>query len=138
MKKLILLFCLFAPVISLAESVDAGSRIVTFDEPEIPLGEIEFVANWKDLRPDFSDFKIETCRFLSDKLGNRFALVTFTRSKGGVRELRLDQAVGVFANGERRNPVKLDGRNELGERGSLLLHFGTSAFPLVEVETRIE
>lgn len=138
MKKLILLLWWVAPVALWGNSENFSDQVVSIDAVEVPNGKVEFVTEWKDLRPELSDFKIVHRNFLSNGLGERFALVTFTRSKGGVRSLKLDYVVGVLANGERLHPVRIEGESQLGERGSLLLHFGQHKFPLVSVETRRE
>ena len=138
MKKLILLLAGLLPLGLIANTDENTGFVVSFDRVEMPEEKVAFVADWKDLKPDLSDFKISYCRFLSNERGERFALVTFVREKGGLRRLKEDYVVGVLANGERLNPIKLEGETQLGERGSVLLHFGARKFPLVGLETRTD
>lgn len=121
-----------------AEPLRPSDKVAAFDQVEISEGKIAFGGEWNALRPYLSGFEVEYCRFLSNKLGERFALVTFTSRKAGLKSVREEHIVGVFANGERRRAIRLEGEAQVGARGSLLVHFGTHAFPLVGLETRTE
>ena len=138
MKKVILCLSLIGAFTLNAEPEDLKDRIVSFDEVVIPSEHIEFVKDWKELKPDLSELKIEFSRFMSNELGERFALVTFTKEKGLLRVVDARDVVGVLANGYRLHPIKVEGEAQIGKRGTLLLHFGIQQFPLVEVETRAE
>lgn len=135
MKKLIpIVFCLF-PFLLFASKSETEDLVVSFDVVELPEGTVAFVNKFKDLRPGLSDFEVTHRKFLSNEIGERFALVTFNRTRGGVRGLKKDYVVGVLANGRRLYPIQLDGETQIREEGSVFLHFGQHKFPLVAIET---
>ncbi len=140
MKKLILSFLCILPLRLFAEpSVPSPeSLVVSFDAVVIPPAELAFGTDRNALRPSLSEFEIEYRRFLSNDLGERFALVTFSKEKAILRKVSERDIVGVLANGERLYPVRLEGETQIGSRGSIFVYFGKHLFPLVDLETRTE
>ncbi len=138
MKKLIL-FCLaLLPLCLIAEPNALEDRVVSFDEVIVPEDKLVFGEELHAIRPQLSEFEIEYYRFLSNDLGARFALVTFTNQKAGLRRISERDVVGVLVNGQRLYPIRLEGKTQLGARGSVLLHFGRHPFPLARLETRTD
>lgn len=137
MKKLIS-FSLCLLSFGLFAEPSPETLVVSFDAVVIPQEEIAFGRDRNDLRPSLSEFQIEYRRFLSNELGERFALVTFSKEKAILRKVSERDIVGVLANGERLYPVRLEGETLIGSRGSIFVYFGKQPFPLVDLETRIE
>lgn len=138
MNKLILCFLWIAPICLVANPIAPEDRIVSFDEVSIPQGKLEFGRDRNALRPYLSEFEIEYRKFLSNDLGQRFAIVTLAKEKAILRNVNVGDIVGVFANGQRLRPIRLEGETHIGSRGSILVHFGKHPFPLVGLETRNE
>ncbi|MDQ8197453.1 hypothetical protein QEH56_04800 [Pelagicoccus enzymogenes] len=138
MKKSILLCMGILPLWLNAAPPSPEDLVVSFDTVVIPQEKLAFKKDWNVERPDLSEFEVEFCRFMSNELGQRFALVTFTNSKSGLRSIDERDVVGVLANGRRLYPIRLEGETQIGSRGSLLLHFGQHQFPLVGLETRTD
>ncbi|MDQ8185801.1 hypothetical protein [Pelagicoccus sp. SDUM812002] len=138
MKKLMLVLLSFLPFWIIAEPPAPEDIVVSFDEVIIPQDELAFVTDWKTLKPDLSEFEIEYQRFLSNDLGERFALVTLFKRKSGLRIIDEKDIVGVLANGQRLHPIRLEGETQIGARGSIFVHFGQHQFPLAGLETRTE
>lgn len=139
MKKLIFFYLSWvAPFCIFAEPPATESLVVSFDEVVISQGNLAFDSDRNVLRPSLSEFEIEYQRFLSNDLGQRFALITFSKKKNMLRSISERDIVGVLANGQRLYPIKLEGETQIGSRGSIFVHFGKHQFPLVDLETRTE
>lgn len=136
MKKVILFLTLVGASVLVANSEEPKDLVVSFDTVSIDSQRVDFAHDWKELRPDLSEFKIDYRRFLSNQVGERYALVTLVKEKGALRILDTRDVVGILANGQRLYPLKIEGEAQIGPRGSVLLHFGTHKFPLVGLETR--
>ncbi len=136
MKKLILLLASLCSCFAYSEPVSPSDLTVSFDEVTIAEGKLAFERESGDLRPSLSEFQLSYCRFLSNDLGERFALVTLAKEAGIRRIVDTRDIVGVLASGERLFPISIEGETHIGRRGTVLLHFGSHKFPLVGVEVR--
>lgn len=127
-----------SPLFAFSKPGFPADHVVSFDEVLIAEDQIVYERNSKDLRPRLSEFQVSYRRFLSNDVGERFALVTFTKETGILRIVDEQDIVGILANGERLYPISIDGETRIGSRGTALLNFGPNKFPLVGVETRNE
>lgn len=134
MKKLLLLIStlLFSSMAFAA----TGSEVVQFDTTQIPTQEIEFAATMSSARPAVSKFGVTYHAFLSNELGERFAIATFINLSSSSTKLNTRDVVGVLASGERIYPIQIEGEQRIDGKGTLLLHFDTQKFPLIKLETR--
>ena len=106
------------------------ARSLFFDQP-LP-GDFDF--DIKDpLIPSENDFEIEQAAFLSNQLGERFALITLLNLSSSQRLLKNETIVVTFANGKQAFAKNLDEVFRGRERQSLAIFFGISQFPIVQI-----
>lgn len=133
MKNLIFISTLFVCNFAFAAT---GDDVVQFDTTQIPIQELEFATTMSAARPAVSKFEITYHAFLSNDLGERFAIATFINRSSSSTKLNTRDVVGVLANGERIFPIQIEGEQRISGKGTLLLHFDRQKFPLLMLETR--
>lgn len=118
----------------LAWSGDGPNRdsMLHFDQPQAPITSLEFKQT-DPLRPASNDFQIVEASYFSNKLGERWAIVTFENTSTGRRFLKNDAIVATFANGSQAYAQNLDETFKGSERMTKSVFFGIHKFPIVEV-----
>ena len=104
-------------------------------DPDIPNEAEIFLPNDDDTFPEKSDFKIISYIAMSSDDGERQALVTLENLSVGTRLFKNEQILGLFADGRRRTPLEKNMRFDGREVASVILSFGVSRFPLLNVYT---
>ncbi len=106
-----------------------------FDRPiakELPI-ELQIE---EDLNPTRSEFKIVDFAFLSSESGDRWAMVIVQNQALDSRTFTEDQLIGFFADGRHRKPIRLRERIEGSKTETIVISFGDSDTPLVQLLTR--
>lgn len=88
------------------------------------------------LEPARSTLAVVSQFFLSNSKGQRVAVVALRNLTASTHNVSADEVVGVFADGEKRLPGRVELKLVGSEALSYAFDFGTSAFPLLYVYTR--
>ncbi len=127
---------LFASVLTAnPEDKPAYSDALFFDKPVVKDMAIHFEIE-EDLYPTRGSFKIQDFAFLSNELGERWALVIVRNTAPDPRTISENQIIALFADGTHRKPINLKKRIEGSETETFMIPFGKSKMPLVKLLTR--
>lgn len=91
--------------------------------------------NDERIHPNTSDFKSVNFVALSSESGERWAAITLINTSSGQRFLTEDHLIGLFANGQRIQPLNLKEKFDGKETRTLNVFFGQKKFPLLDVYT---
>lgn len=95
-----------------------------------------FFPNDDEVFPQESDFEVVNYLLMSSESGERQALVTLRNRSVGSRIFKNGQILALFADGRRRMPLTNTHSFEGREVVSLILSFGVSRFPILEIYTK--
>ena len=90
----------------------------------------------KRLRPQANDFEILHFAPMSNKIGERWILITVKNNAIGHRILKREHFVATFANGDQANPMNLSESVEAGRILTKHIYFGVKKFPIVMLENQ--
>jgi len=129
--RIILVFSLFLSPVCFSAGSDALSvdRFISQDVDT-------FFPNDDEVFPQESDFEIINYLLMSSESGERQALVTLKNTSVGNRIFKNSQILALFADGRRRMPLTNTHDFEGREIVSLILSFGVSRFPILEIYTK--
>ncbi len=85
------------------------------------------------LYPDNSDFALLDVRLMSNRNGERWALITLENTASGQRILESDDIVATFADGLQVNPITIKEKIAGGEIRTVAINFGHHRFPIASV-----
>jgi hypothetical protein len=129
---LAMIFCL-CPLIVSANGIEDITH--HFDQPQGKLTHINFRQK-EIIKPVPNDFELIESAFMSNNIGDRYAVVTIENTSPGQRILKNEHIVATFANG--RQSIA-HGLYELLKGGELLtktIFFGSHSFPIVRVQLK--
>lgn len=87
------------------------------------------------LLPDSNDFELLHWQFMSNRNGERWAMVTIKNKASGQRLFAHADIVATFANGEQSYPVnEIREKFQRGEVKTLTIYFGERRFPLAFIQ----
>ena len=86
------------------------------------------------LKPKANDFELLHFAPMSNKIGERWVLITVKNTSTGHRLLKSEHIVATFANEEQRNPKGLNESIDGGQIFSKAIYFGVNKFPIVMLE----
>lgn len=130
-------------LILLSQSLLANERYDTiyddrktlfFDHPPVRFEHLEFDQK-SPIKPSSNDFQILEISYLSNKLGERWALVTLKNRSSGQRLIDNEYIVATFADGSQAYAKNLDARFSANEILTRSIFFGVKAYPIVRVST---
>lgn len=136
MKTKLLTFLVTLTCVPLALFAEENFDALEFDPPINAEREFVFESE-RDLYLALSEFRIVEAKYLSNKKGERWALLTIINLANDSRTFKSDQLLAFFANGEHRHPRNKQQRFRPGETLSLTMNFGVSKFPIVKTQTRL-
>ncbi len=117
-----------------ADEFDAEDRVLYFD-PALPaVGELRFQRD-DDLDPDTNDFRIVHAAFMSNNLGERWALLTIENTANGQRLLKDEYLVATFANGSQAEAIGVEETVKPRQRITKTVYFGLHRFPIIAVSS---
>lgn len=108
---------------------------LTVDVPVAGDISIDF-ADDDAIEPKPSEFEIVSFMLMSNRLGERWTTLTLRNTSIHQRLLDKEHIVAVFADGERRYPVKLEEKFSGKEQVTKVVNFGLSKFPILKVYVR--
>ena len=83
------------------------------------------------IRPQKNDFELLNFAPMSNKLGERWVLVTVRNTSSGRRFLKSEHIVATFANQDQAYPLNLNQSVGGGEISSKIVFFGINKFPII-------
>ncbi|WP_016954263.1 hypothetical protein [Catenovulum agarivorans] len=92
--------------------------------------------NESNIQPDVSDFAILNFVPMSNEQGERWVVITVTNTANGRRTLNHNHVMALVANGSRIHPQELAQSFLAKETLSIVVNFGQSKFPLLDVYAR--
>jgi len=136
--SMIFLFVLVCPAASFADESGGGGKedhFLVFDENTPKFDELPFdIDESKRLKPKANDFELVRFAPMSNKLGERWALITVRNTSSARRSLKGEYIVATFGNGEQANPTRLNERVDAGEVFTKTVSFGVNKFPIIMLE----
>lgn len=117
-----------------ADDIDVDDRVLYFDPALPPVGALRFQRD-DDLDPDANDFRIINAFFMSNDLGERWALLTIENSASGQRLLKDEYLVATFANGSQAEAIGVEETVKAKERFTKTVFFGLHRFPIIQVRS---
>ena len=90
----------------------------------------------KRLKPKANDFKLLQFAPMSNKIGERWVLITVRNTSTGRRFLRSEYVVATFADGKQSHPIDLEESVDAEETFTKTIFFGVSKFPIVLLATQ--
>ena len=133
---LILLPLLFLPSPIFCGDYEREDDVLNFDEIPI-IDQRIYLKNDNKIFPAYSDFELIYFAPMSDRKGNRWALVSVQNTSTGTRILTNKHILATFADGSKKFPKSIEATLSAGEFFSETIEFGNSRFPIVKVETRL-
>ncbi len=92
--------------------------------------------NERNIQPRSSAFQVVSYVPMSSEQGERWAIVTLKNTSSGSRIFESQYLLGLFADGDRREPETFKQTLTGNEVVSLTLSFGRHKFPLLNVVAR--
>jgi hypothetical protein len=100
-------------------------------------GQVKFAfPNDGNVQPRPGNFQVVNYVPMSSEAGERWAIVTLKNASSGSRIFESHYLIGLFADGDRREPLAYKQTLEGGEIVSVTLAFGRHKFPLLSVMAR--
>lgn len=94
--------------------------------------------NESGIYPEISEFAILSFVPMSNESGERYAVITVKNTANGNRTLNHKHLMALIANGDRINPQEISQRFLAKETLSIVVNFGTSKFPILNVYSRTD
>ncbi len=120
------------PPASFADEISGIDKVLHFDQPQTPLKSLDFKHD-DELEPVLNDFRIIEVSYLSNNIGERWAIVTFENKSSGQRLLKNEVIVATFADGSQTNSLNLHKILKGNEHLTKSVFFGIHRFPIVNV-----
>ena len=86
------------------------------------------------LKPVANDFRIVKASYMSNRAGERWAIITFENQSSGQRLLKNEAIVATFADGIQSNAHNLNEILKGNEQRTISVFFGNKQFPIVTVQ----
>lgn len=109
-------------------------ELLMVDKQAMAPDELAF-PNDDKISPSVSDFELVSFVLMSGDNGERWAALTLKNTSSGTRFLQSTHLLALFANGERKAPLKVKQRFRGNETLSLNVPFGIHKFPILSVYT---
>lgn len=133
-QKLLTIFITsLVPYVAFSSDINEKDRVLHFDQPKAPLTSLSFKHD-DELKPTANDFRIVEVSYLSNDIGERWAIVTFENTSPGPRFLKNEAIVATFADGDQTNAFNLNETLKGNERLTKAIYFGIHHFPIVSVK----
>ncbi|WP_126456949.1 hypothetical protein [Sulfuriflexus mobilis] len=114
-------------------NIENEDIILHFDQSRIPIDNLNFRQRNR-LKPSKNDFRLVEMSFLSNNIGERWAIVTIKNTSQGRRFFKDDNIIATLADGSQSRASGLDEALEGGELLTRAIYFGIHKFPIVKLE----
>ncbi len=133
MKTIICSMCALLLSITTANATELEENEVLVVERVISNNfELAF-PNVRNIKPQASDFELINYIMMTNKLGERWAVLTLQNSSSGGRTLEEKHLMALFADGERRSPLPFKLRFDSKEVQSVTVSFDENKFPILSI-----
>ena len=142
--SIIFLFALIFPVVLFAGQNDGDDtqnigineeNLILFNDNTPKFDKFPFdIDESKRLRPKANDFELINFTPMSNKIGERWVLLSVKNTSSGRRFLKSEYIVATFANAEQANPININESVEPGKIFSKTVFFGVNKFPVLTLE----
>lgn len=119
----------------LADNIPIDEHILHFDDVQKDFQELHFQDEDK-IKPGPSVFEIVDKYYMSNGLGERWAVMTIKNTSAGKRLLKNDNIVATYANGDQSYAQNLDETLDGNEIVTKAVLFGMHKFPILHIETK--
>lgn len=126
---------LFIGLAVLTANVYASDDVLMVDQSIDSQVKLAF-PNDRNIEPRPGNFQVVNFVPMSSEEGERWAIVTLKNASSGSRIFESHYLIGLFADGDRREPLAYKQTLEGGEVVSVTLAFGRHKFPLLTVMAR--
>jgi hypothetical protein len=137
-------FALFWPVVLFSGQNDGEDTMgvdvteenrILFDEDTPKFDKFPFdIHESKRLRPKANDFELERFEPMSNRIGERWVLITVKNTSSGRRFLKSEHIVATLANAKQTNPAQINESVDPGETITKTIFFGVHQFPILMLE----
>ena len=110
------------------------NTVLVFDEPRFLTDQLAFKHRY-ELKPKKNDFQLVDRAFMSNKIGERWAIATIKNLASGRRSLKNDHVVATFADGSQSTAKNVNVTFAGGELLTVPIFLGVHKFPLVRIQT---
>ena len=141
---MIFLFSLICPVILFAGQNDRKDtkgmdvneeNLLFFNENTPKFDKLPFdIDESNRLKPKRNDFELIHFAPMSNKIGERWVLLTVKNTASGRRFLKSEYIVATFANAKQANPIHINESVDPGKIFSKTIFFGVNKFPVIMLE----
>ena len=107
--------------------------VLNFDQPHSLIQPLHF-KNDDKLKPVSNYFRIVKSSYMSNRAGERWAIITFENQSSGQRLLKNEVVVATFADGFQSNAHNLNEILKGNEQRTISVFFGNQKFPIVTVQ----
>ena len=121
------------PLTAFSDDTLDVDKALHFDQSQGALKSLNFKHD-NELRPTINDFRIIQTAYLSNNIGERWAIVTFENKSTGKRFLKNESIVATFADGNQSYALNLDEMLKGNEHITKSVFFGIHQFPIVRVQ----
>ena len=119
----------------MAGNIPIDEHILHFDDVQKDFEELYFPDENK-IKPDSGVFTIVEKYYMSNGLGERWAVMTIKNTSAGKRLLKNENVVATYANGDQSYAQNLDETLDGYEIVTRAVLFGIHKFPILHIETR--
>ena len=113
----------------------SNHEVLSIDEPIPKIINLKF-PNKNNIEPKISEFQLISSILMSSRAGERWATLTIKNNSSHQRLLDKEHIVAIFANGEKRNPTQAKHQFNGNEEITIIINFGESKFPILQVSVR--
>ena len=108
--------------------------LIFYDHPEIQTNRL-VLNTQNELRPRKNDFQLLDMAFMSNKIGERWSIITIKNLATGRRSLKNDYLVATFADGSQCNAHDVNVSFKGEETLTISAFWGIHKFPLVRIQS---
>lgn len=120
-------------LMAFSDEISSADTALHFDQPQTTLKSLNF-KHEGELKPVPNDFHIIEVSYLSNNIGERWAIVTFGNRSSGQRLLKNKTIIATFADGAQAYSLNLNEVFKGNEHLSKAVFFGIHHFPIVNVQ----
>ena len=118
-----------------AQYLNASPTNTISIDPVLPSGLALSYPNESNKQPLQSEFKLLQSIFMSNRVGERWAVITVKNTASGNRSLEHKHLMAIFADGQRHSPEPFKINVAAQQARSITVYFGQNQFPLLVVNT---
>ena len=132
---IITLMVLGNPLIVFSNDECVHDTVLVFDPPGFLTNQAGVNSSY-EIKPKKNDFEIVDSAFMSNKIGERWAVATIKNLASGRRSLRPDHIVATLANESQCRARNVNETFKGGEMLTVSIFMGIHKFPIVRIQSQ--